>query len=732
MTSYIKGKFKKIIYQNLESNYLVALFKVSETDNDVINSLENKLINVTGLINDLKLEIDYLLKGEFVMHPKYSWQFAFSSYEVVKPEGKDAILAFLQSSFVAGCGKTTAKKIVDKYGDKALDKIKEDVNNLLVIDKMTALKAMKIYNSIMEFEKNDQIIMDLTKMGFSIEDSAKILAKHILDINLIKEGNLYILKDIFDFKKIDDIYVNNFDRESDLRCKECILNSMLQISFNEGSTYYTYDEIYKALTVLFNLNISSEKFMGYLEKLTEEGEIVVLNKRFYLTKYFMEEKIISQDLHSISKNKVKKIKDFNKKINDFEKKQKIIYNDEQKRAINSALTNNISIISGGPGTGKTTIIKAIVDLYIKENHLMKDEVLKHIALLAPTGRASKKLSLATGLPAYTIHRFLKWHKETDTFEYDENNKIIQKLVIVDETSMIDISLMKALIVALNKNCSLVFVGDIYQLPSVGPGLVLRDMINSDLFSYIPLNIIYRQSDNSYIPFLAKDIKMQNIDEEFMFKRDDYNFIPCADEEILSKVISSVKYALSKDINEDKMQILAPIYKGVNGIDNLNIKLQEIYNPPSFDKNEIKYGDKIFRENDKVLQLVNDSEKSVFNGDIGKIIMINKHINGKEIIQIDFDGNIVYYEKKELKNITHAYAMTIHKSQGSEFEHVIMPISKSYYNMLYNKLLYTGVSRAKTTLTLIGDPRYFTTGIQNNYSSLRKTSLNDFLLDDFAE
>ena len=181
-----------------------------------------------------------------------------------------------------------------------------------------------------------------------------------------------------------------------------------------------------------------------------------------------------------------------------------------------------------------------------------------------------------------------------------------------------------------------------------------------------------------------------------------------------------------------MQILAPIYKGVNGIDNLNIKLQEIYNPPSFDKNEIKYGDKIFRENDKVLQLVNDSEKSVFNGDIGKIIMINKHINGKEIIQIDFDGNIVYYEKKELKNITHAYAMTIHKSQGSEFEHVIMPISKSYYNMLYNKLLYTGVSRAKTTLTLIGDPRYFTTGIQNNYSSLRKTSLQDFLLDDFAE
>ena len=732
MSFFVKGKFKKIIYQNYESNYLVALFKVAESDNKDVQKEIGKLINVTGLTRDIKLEANYLLKGEYIKHPKYSWQFSFTSYELIKPEGKDAILEFLQSSFVEGCGKTTAERIVDRYGDKAIIKIKEDVNNLLTIKGMTALKAMKIYNSILAYEKDDKIIIALQKMGFSIEDAAKILTKHAQDIELIMEGNLYLLKDLFDFKKIDDIYINNFDKESDLRCKECILNSMMQISFNEGSTYYNIDEIYKALTVLFNLNISNDKYMGLLENLASDGEIVVLNKRFYLTKYFMEEESVAKDLNAISKSKVKKIKNLDNKIADYEKKQNIIYNDEQKKAIISALTNNISIISGGPGTGKTTIIKAIVDLYIKENALLKDEILKDIALLAPTGRASKKLSLATGLPAYTIHRFLKWHKESDTFEYDENNKIPQKLVIVDETSMIDVSLMKALICALNNNCHLVFVGDIYQLPSVGPGLILQDLINSDLFTYTPLSIIYRQSENSYIPFLAKDIKMQNIDEEFLYKRDDYNFVICSEEEILSKVISSVKYALSKNITEDDLQILAPMYKGINGIDNLNIKLQEIYNPKMDTKNEVVYGDKTYRENDKVLQLINDSEKGVFNGDIGKIVSIYKNLQHKDIIKIDFDGNIVDYEKKDLKNISHAYAITIHKSQGSEFEHVIMPISRNYFIMLYNKLLYTGVSRAKKSLTLIGDPRCFTTGIQNNYSSSRKTSLIDFLNDAFTE
>ncbi|MBE6147941.1 MAG: ATP-dependent RecD-like DNA helicase [Firmicutes bacterium] len=730
MDYYIKGKFKKIVYQNDESNYVVTIFRIKETNDPRMVEYINKTINATGILPNIKLEAPYILTGSYVKHPRYSWQYSFTTFELEKPTTKSGIEEFLASSFVVGCGEATAKKIVEIYGDKALDKIKEDVNNLLVIKGMTIVKAMKIYNSVLNYEKNDQIILRLRQMGFTLEDASRILNKHNYDIDAIMEGNLYLLKDIFDFKKIDDIYISNFDKESPLRCKECILSSMMQISFNEGSTYYFLEEIYKAVSVLYNLNIASDDFLNYMNELIDKDFITKLDKRFYLTKYYNEEKSVSRDLYWISQSKVKKITKLDEKITNIESELGITYNEEQKKAIKDGLNNNVSIISGGPGTGKTTIIKAIVKIYINEYRLSPADIMANIALLAPTGRASKKLSSSTGLPAYTIHRYLKWHKDSDSFEYDENNKLVQKLIIVDETSMIDISLMKSLICALSSDVKLILVGDIYQLPSVGPGLVLQDLINSDLFTYTPLNIIYRQSDNSYIPFLAKDIKAQNIDEEFMYKRDDYNFIACAEEEIVPKILASVKYALNKGINEDKMQILAPMYKGINGIDNLNQHLQEIFNPKDPDKEEISYGDHIYRENDKVLQLVNDSDNSVFNGDIGKIIAIYKDAQNKVIIQIDFDGNIVKYEKKDLKNITHAYAITIHKSQGSEFDHVIMPVCRAYFIMLYNKLLYTGVSRAKTSLTIIGDPRSFVSGIQNNYSGARKTSLIDKLHEDF--
>jgi len=731
MDYYIKGKFKKIVYQNLESNYAVTLFRIKETNDPQMMEHLNKTINATGVIPNLKLEASYILKGKYIKHVKYSWQYAFDSFELEKFTSIDAIEEFLASPFVVGCGEATAKKIVTKFGDKALDLIKEDVNNLMQIKGMTMVKAMKIYTSILNYEQNDQIILKLRNLGFSLEDASKILNKHNYDIEAILEGDLYLLKDIFDFKKIDDIYINNYDKDTPLRCKECILNAMMQISFNEGSTYYFIDEIYEALVSLFGLNINSEDFTSYMNELISLDLVTKIGKRFYLTKFYLEERSISYDLSLINKSKVKKIASLDEKIGSIEEKLGITYNEEQRKAIKEGLNNNISIISGGPGTGKTTIIKAIVKIYIEEYRLSSADIMSNIALLAPTGRASKKLSSSTGLPAYTIHRYLKWHKDSDSFEYNENNKLVQKLIIVDECSMIDVSLMKSLICALNSNVKLILVGDTYQLPSVGPGLVLQDLINSDLFLYTPLNIIYRQSDNSYIPFLAKDIKTQNLDDEFMYKRDDYNFVICDENEIVGKIMASVKYALSKGINEDSLQILAPMYKGVNGIDNLNHELQELFNPYHEDKMEVKYIDKTYRENDKVLQLINDADNSVFNGDIGKIINIYKDAQNKLIIQIDFDGNIVKYEKKDLKNITHAYAITIHKSQGSEFEHVIMPVCRAYFIMLYNKLLYTGVSRAKKSLTIIGDPRSFTSGIQNNYSATRKTSLIDHLKEDFG-
>lgn len=724
--SSISGKFKKIIYASPDNSYVICLFKVDKTSGEEdLSKFLDKDITITGNIYDLKLNIPYLLQGNLVNHPKYSWQFNVSSFEIIKPNTKDTIIAFLSSSFIKGCGKITAKKIVDTLGENAIDLIKEDYNNLMKIKGMSTSKALNIYGSINAFEKNDHIVIKLKEYGFSLEEIDRILNKYLQEIDYILEGNFYYLKEIIDFKRLDELYIMNFDSDSKYRCKECLLASMMQISFNEGSIYYSLEEIYRALSILYNITIDNESFLSYLEELISEGEIVLENNNYYLSKYYDEENYIAQKLYHISESKVKKISRLDDKITDFENKNNIIYNDMQKKAIINALNNQISIISGGPGTGKTTIINAIVNIYIKANNLSQEEVLTDVALLSPTGRASKKLSEATKMPASTIHRYLKWHKESDTFEYNEENKKSSRLIIVDEASMLDVSLIASLLKALYDNIKIIFVGDIYQLPSVGPGLVLNDLIKSDLFLYTELNTIYRQSDNSYIPFLAKDIKMHNIDDEYMYKKDDYNFIISSEEDIINKLTSTVKYALTKGINEDNMQVLVPMYKGINGIDNINQHLQGVYNPKDDNKNEIIYGDKIYRENDKVLELINDADNNVFNGDIGKIINIYKQ-GKKEVIEIDFDGNFVSLYKKDLKNITHAYAISIHKSQGSEFDHVLMPISRSYFIMLYNKLLYTGVSRAKKTLTIIGDPNAFVKGISNDYAKERKTSLKEKL------
>lgn len=727
MEKFVIGKFKKIIYENNESNFRVTLFRLEETIEKELNPDVGSLIHITGVMPNLRLDQKYKVYGELTNHPKYSWQFKVSRLEVIMPTSTEEIQKFLESPFVEGCSKVFAKKIIDAYQDKALDKIKEDINNLLVIKGMTALKASKIYNSVLKFEKDDVIIRKFVSWGFTYEESSKIINKHYSDIDAILDGNLYLLKNIFDFKKIDEIYKNNFDKDSMLRCEECILNSLMDIAFAQGSTYSYSDEIYKCLSLNYAINIDSDKFNEYLDDLIKNELIIKDGLRYYLKKYYDEEKAIARYLYLIDKQRRKKIDNFEEKIKEIEKLTGKTYSEEQMKAIENSLNENISIISGGPGTGKTTIIDAIVKLFIKEKQYSKDDIINNIILLAPTGRAAKKLSLSTGLGASTIHRILKWHKEDDTFEYNEDNKLFHKLVIIDECSMIDVTLMKSLLCAYNSNIKLILVGDIYQLPSVGPGLVLQDLINSDLFCFNMLSTIYRQSDNSYIPYLAKDIKTVSIEEEFTNKKDDYNFIICPPEKIMENVIKCVRYGLSKGIDETKMQILAPMYKGLNGIDNLNFFLEKIYND-TYNFSQVKYGDKIYRVGDKVLQLINDSDNNVFNGDIGKIINISNGYDDKIKIQIDFDGNIVYLEKKDLKNITLAYAITIHKSQGSEFEHVIMPICNGYGIMLYNKLIYTGVSRAKKSLTLIGEPSAFIRAVNNNYSKERKTSLTQFILE----
>ena len=721
--NYIKGKLKKIIYHNNDSGYVVALFRIKETNDKVMMDKVNKSITVRGIFTDVNIDISMTLYGYYTNNDKFGMQYAVESYEIDIPTTKDGIIEFLASSFIEGCGERTAKKIVDYFGEKTLDIIKENQDNLLKIEGITAIRAAKIYNSLLNYNKSSDAILKFQNLGFTIEECSRIYNKFKDRIDEVLGDYFYDLKEIIDFKKVDAIYKNNYSKDNDIRIKACILESMQILSFTNGDTYYYQEEILKVLEKEFSIILSVDVLDYLFDNLVNDEKIYIDGRRIYLMSYYKKELNIANTLKKINENSVKKIVNLKEKLEDLEKKLGIDYNIDQEKAIITALNNNICIISGGPGTGKTTIINAITKLYIEDKLLGPADIMENIALLAPTGRASKKLATSTNLPAYTIHRYLKWYKDSNDFFYNEYNKTNHKLIIVDEVSMIDVDLFNALLNGISSNVKLILVGDTFQLPSVGPGLVLDDLISSDYFNFVPLNQIYRQSDNSYIAYLAKDIKNNDLSEEFLKKKDDYTFFQTDNSMIKDAIEQIIRISLKKKIDERKMQILAPMYKGENGIDNLNILLQKIYNPPSINKREIVYLDITYREGDKVLQLLNDLEKNVFNGDIGYI----KEINGGNIT-IDFEGNKVVYTKKDLKQIKHAYAITIHKSQGSEFEHVIMPISTSYYKMLYNKLVYTGVSRAKKSLTIVGSAQAFVKAINNNYSSNRKTSLKEKILE----
>ena len=717
--NYIKGKIKKIIYHNNESGYAVALFRILKTNDSEMQDKVNKSITVTGVFTDVNIDINMTLYGSYKHNDKFGMQYVVDTYEIDKPTTKEAIIEFLASPFIEGCGERTAKKIVDVYGENTLDIIKEDMNNLIQIEGMSTLKAAKIYNSLLNYYKSSDTIIKLQNMGFSIEECSKIYNKFKDNIDGILGDDFYQLKSIIDFNKLDNIYINNYGADTLVRIYACILESMQRISDNTGDTFYYKEEISTVLQNIFNIFLSDEAFDEALADLLKNNLIYIDGRRIYLESLYSAEINVASTLKIIDSFKTKQLNDITDKLQQLEHDLQIDYNEDQEKAIIGALNNNITIISGGPGTGKTTIINAIVRLYIEENKLGPQDILENIALLAPTGRASKKLATSTNTPAYTIHRYLKWYKDSDSFFYNEYNKTNHKLIIVDEVSMIDIELFNALLNGIRPNVKLILVGDIFQLPSVGAGLVLSDLIESDYFNFIPLNQIYRQSENSYIPYLAKEIKINDLSEEFLSKKDDYNFVVTENSQIKDAIKKIVLKSIEKNIDERMMQVLAPMYRGENGIDNLNIILQNIYNPSNHKKLEIKYGDVIYREGDKVIQLVNNLDNNVFNGDIGYIDSIN---NNK--ILINFEGNRIEYEKKNLKEIKHAYAMTIHKSQGSEFDYVLMPISNSYFKMLYNKLIYTAVSRAKKSLIIVGDPKAFVQGVRNNYSSNRKTSLKD--------
>ena len=690
-----------------------------------------KTVTITGNFLEINEEETFILYGDAVSHVRFGFQYQVKSYEKEKISSEDALIEFLSSSLVKGCGAKSAEKIVQELGMDAIEKIKADEHALDGISGLSDIKKKSIRDSLLEYSDADDSLLKLKEMGFSIPEATKIYKKYGASLKYIIDSNLYVLTEIMDFNKIDTIYKSNHEESDSVRLKACMVEAMKRLSNNNGDTYYKIEEIKDSLKNEFNLVLDDITFEEIVYSLEEEQKVVVEKEMYYLTEYYDAEADITNHLFLLNANNTTPFYQFDLELARLEEENHVTYNEDQKNAIKKALENKITIISGGPGTGKTTIINAIVKLYIKMHDYSPMEVLQNIALLAPTGRASKKMSSSTGLPAMTIHRFLKWNKDNGNFGVNEYHKAQENLIIVDEMSMIDITLFDALLKGIKSNVQLVMVGDIHQLPSVGPGLILNDLIESDLFTFCPLEKIYRQSENSYIPYLALEIKNKDLSQDFINQKDDYNFLSVDSKYIKDMIKKICLMSKEKGLNEEDIQILAPMYKGENGIDNLNLILQELFNPKDEKKQEIRFGDVTYREGDKVLQLQNNPDSNVFNGDIGYIRKILPKTNkSKDMILIDFEGVKVEYSKEDLNQIKHAYAITIHKSQGSEFPHVILPISRNYYKMLYNKLIYTGVSRAKKSLVIIGEAQAFVMAVGNDYASKRKTMLKEKLVNKF--
>lgn len=723
MNTTIKGHFKRYIYKT-DKGYVVGLFKVKETKDEELEFYINHTITFTGYFHELNEEDTYLFHGKIVEHEKYGEQFQVESYERVLPEEKDSIVEFLSSGLFKGIGEKKAKKIVEHLGKDTLSIILENPSNLLLIPTITQKQVSILHNTLVEYESSYKTVLELSEMGFSTKDSLIIYNRYKQKTLDTINSNIYILMEDIDditFKKLDLLALKQgIKRDDKRRIMASILYVMDEVCNLYGHSYLEKQEIFSYTVRALGNEIGQNDFEQALESLMIDVKVIENNERYYLTSMWEAEENIVKRLGYLTR----KEDDINKKIDKCFKEVEDIflcqYNLEQEQAIKSTFNKNFLIITGGPGTGKTTIIKAICELYKRLYKVTQDTLCKEVALLAPTGRASKRISESTYLPATTIHRFLKWNKDNNHFAVNEYNKSEAKVVIIDEFSMVDTYLFSHLLNGLRYDTKIILVGDYHQLPSVGPGQLLKDMIESNSLNVVELKELYRQASNSNIISLAYQINKNELDSTIFNKQEDLSFLPIPAFSLKEKI---VEIASIYQNNLSSFQVLAPMYKGINGIDLLNVSLQEVFNPKDKNKKEILINNVLFREQDKVIQLSNMPDENVFNGDIGYIESIINEGSKKEII-IDFDGNSVRYTASNFNKFKHAYAISIHKSQGSEFDTVVIPIVKTYGKMLYRKLIYTAVTRVKKKLYLIGEYDALEFSIQNNDTDIRKTSLKE--------
>ncbi|WP_448905082.1 SF1B family DNA helicase RecD2 [Gemella sp.] len=733
----VEGYLNKIIFHNKENNYYILSIFL----NDKYDFVEGDYLSVVGTFNDFEFIEDdlYSFKGEIVQHRKYGTQLSAIVVEPVIEKDKEAIVSYLSSSIFQGVGRKTAELIVDTLGVDALDKIYEDKDTLFSIKGIPEQRKDTIYATIVANKQTQDIILKLNEYSLSNNLILKIynFYKHNT-LRTITENPYSLIKDIkgINFKTVDKIAETNEiaanDRERILYAFIYTINSYC---FSTGNTYISKNNLlYNTFNILYssrNIAVSKEDILNSYSYALDTGKLIEIEDRVFLPEiYYSEYSIYSDITQRLEQENAIEISDglLDKYINEVEEELEISYDIVQIAAIKNCIRNNFSILTGGPGTGKTTIILAVIKIFQKIKnysiHDLLDESRSILTLCAPTGKAAKRMSESTGFYASTIHKAIGWSTEDENMEEFVSEKHIKsELVIIDESSMIDVFLMYNLLKIINKDAKIILVGDNDQLPSIAPGNVLNDLINSKVISTVKLNKIFRQSEHSSIINISHSIK-NNIPFDVLENFDDKEFISANKNEMIN-VISAIYDDLIKDSSKENIQILAPIYKGTSGINEINMTIQSRFND---NEEQIEYGELIYKVNDRVMQLVNRPEDNIFNGDIGYIEEIYKEGNKVKIV-IDYDGNYVTYEKTELNQITLSYACSIHKAQGSEFENVIIPFIDNYNFMLNKNLTYTAITRAKKKLILCGSSNVFYKSIEPTNVVTRQTALEWFFTTD---
>lgn len=733
----IEGYLNKIIFHNKENNYYILSIFL----NDQYDFVEGDYLSVVGTFNDFEFVEDdlYSFKGEIVQHRKYGTQLSAIVVEPVIEKDKEAIVSYLSSSIFQGVGRKTAELIVDTLGVDALDKIYEDKETLFSIKGIPEQRKDTIYTTIVANKQTQDIILKLNEYNLSNNLILKIynFYKHNT-LRTITENPYSLIRDIkgINFKTVDKIAeTNEIPANDQNRILYGFIFTISSYCFSTGNTYISKNNLlYNTFNTLYasrNIAVSKEDILNSYTFALDTGKLVEIEDRVFLPEiYYSEYSIYSDISRRLELEDNFEISDslLDKYIEEVEEELEISYDIVQIAAIKNCILNNFSILTGGPGTGKTTIILAVIKIFQKIKnysiHDLLDESRSILTLCAPTGKAAKRMSESTGFYASTIHKAIGWSTEDENMEEFVSEKFIKsELVIIDESSMIDVFLMYNLLKIINKDAKIILVGDNDQLPSIAPGNVLNDLINSKAISTVKLNKIFRQSEHSSIINISHSIK-NNIPFDVLENFDDKEFISANKNEMIN-VISAIYDDLIKGSAKENIQILAPIYKGTSGINEINMAIQSRFNDSD---EQIEYGELIYKVNDRVMQLVNRPEDNIFNGDIGYIEEIYKEGNKVKIV-IDYDGNYVTYEKQELNQITLSYACSIHKAQGSEFENVIIPFIDNYNFMLNKNLTYTAITRAKKKLILCGDSKVFYKSIEPTNVVNRQTALEWFFTTD---